>query len=113
MCYSIRVEMAAQDFTEACDNARKIMVYAKVVATLPEHVVRHLSVQFAAAETVPLEAVIRIASVMESVQECSLVSSEADRSIALLGTGESDSPNNVFGVSVNAPSENFTGLRKV
>ena len=38
-CYLIRLEMAAEDFTEAKAEAREIMVYTKVIAALPKCII--------------------------------------------------------------------------
>ena len=38
-CYCIRLEMAAEDFTEACAEAREFMVYTKVIAALPKFII--------------------------------------------------------------------------
>ena len=65
-CYRIRLEMAADDFTEACAEAREIMVYTKVVDALPKRIINQLDLQCAVLGKLSLDRVICMASAMET-----------------------------------------------
>ena len=72
VCYGIRLQVAADNFTVASAEAREIIVHTLLLASLPKPVLRQLNLQFAALGELSLDCIIRIATVLET-QETSVV----------------------------------------
>ena len=63
--YCFRLKIAIDKFTEASCEARDIMVYSRLLAALPGHVIKQLNILRAVHGELSLDTVINVATVME------------------------------------------------